>query len=45
MWLDLLVVGTLWLLSVVGVLMSQRKKPVSGCDRTQATRNTNQTNQ
>lgn len=39
MWLDLLVIGPLWLMCVIGMLASRRKKPGEGCNREQATRN------
>lgn len=42
MWLDVLVISTLWVGAVVGMLASQRKKPAHGDNREQATRCTNQ---
>lgn len=36
--IDMLLVGGLWLLSIVGMLMSQRKKPVHRANGEQATR-------
>lgn len=41
MWLDLLLISTLWVGAVTGVLMSQRKKPGHRSNGAQATRNTN----
>lgn len=42
MWLDLLLISTLWVGAVTGMLMSQSKKPGEGGNRPQATRCTNQ---
>lgn len=41
MWLDLVVMASMSLGSLAVVLMAQRKKPGEGCNRPQATRNTN----
>ena len=40
MWLDLTIMATISVVSLIGTLVSQRKEPVR--NREQATRNTNQ---
>lgn len=41
MWLDLTIMATISVASLIGTLVSQRKKPARGGNREQATRNTN----
>ena len=42
MWLDLTIMATISVASLIGTLVSQRKKPARGGNREQATRCTNQ---
>lgn len=41
MWLDLTIMATISVVSLIGTLVSQRKEPARGRSREQATRNTN----
>ena len=38
MWLDLTIMATISVASLIGTLVSQSKKPGEGCNRPQATR-------